>query len=181
MKDKTIYYYDELIKIAKSKKWCISSSCTTCRCFQFREAIKLMLNIDKEKFIDSIYNTKFSKNSSFFFVESVMQLFVVLKEEEKIKILEYWINRKDLNTDILDHLYFYIVKYYLNNKVGQIWISKCIDTAINEKNISLTESIILSLKERSKNYLKLTNLIAELSIQSSTIQRLNYKYKITTI
>lgn len=110
-----------------------------------------------------------------------MQLFVVLNEEEKIKILEYWINRKDLKTDILDHLYFYIVKYYLNNKVGQIWISKCIDTAINEKNISLTESIILSLKERSKNYLKLTNLIAELYIQSSTIQRLNNKYKITTI
>ena len=171
--------YDELIELAKINKWCVSSSCTTCRCIEFRNAVKQMQYFNREEFMHSIKNTKFGKHGNFYFVESTIQLFRELKNKEKIVILEYWINRKDISSNLLDYIFFYIAKYYLNNNIGQIWLKKCIDIAVKEKNISLTESLILSLKEGSKNYTKLTNLISELNFKSNIIEKLNIKYKIT--
>lgn len=148
----------------------------------FRNATEKMLRENREVFLKSMYDINFDRIENYHrFVAAVYQVFRFLNiSGEQRKILEHWINRPDLNSVAADFLLFYIVRDYLSYDIGQMWLAKCIEFAEHENNISLTESLLLSLKEKAKDNARLIKLASELSSHSNKIKNLLTKYSLAT-
>ena len=174
------YTFDELLQHAAENKWCVQTFCTTCGSTDFRKALESSISENEEAFVQSTCEFQFDRISSYHeFTAAVYHVFNQLRSSDgHFKILDYWIERPDLPVRVADYLFFYIVRSYSRSETGKRWLSKCIELAEKEKDISLTETLILSLRSRAQNHESLILLATELSTQSKKISNLIVKFSL---
>ena len=70
--------------------------------------------------------------------------------------MEAWLPKISDNIALADLILYKIVRYMRkDNAIRNNWIDRCIDIAINSRNFSLIESLLLVLKREAWNYRKL--------------------------
>ena len=167
-----------LLNKAKDNKWCVKSFCTTCGSRDFRNKVDEILDNDSDIFLESIKDYDFDFIENYYdFTDAVHLIFNAFRwPGHRDYILENWIDRDDLPLRLADYLLYYIVRYSYSDELKESWVAKCVRMAEVEKDISLTETLLLTLDDDSAKNPALIKLSIELSGKSDKIRKLLRKF-----
>jgi len=164
----------QLVQKANDNNWCTQPYCTTCGSKIYRvELNKLkgelggglvssLSDLDPNE-LTKIDNWRGSIKIAFMELPFITQI---------DGIIESWLSKINLNIHFTDFILFYIINNCsLDSQVRTKWITRCIDIALNEKDFSLTESLILVLGNDAPNYPALIKLGKSFSKSSKQMSR----------
>lgn len=177
------YNFDTLLQTAQKKKWCVEYICTTCGSRDFRNEVERFLKEDRQEFLKSLYDYDFEQIESYDkFTTAIYLVFYHLRlTGEQSKILLHWIERNNLPIRLADYILYHIARYSMNQQVKEKWLTKCLEFAISNHDTSLTETLLLSLKQEASNYPELLKLASDFSKSSNKIKNILTKFSLTTI
>ncbi len=163
-----------LVKKANENNWCIRFFCTTCGAHDFRNALKDIGNplggglVKALKEINPGQLMELNNWKDALLIAVFDLPFMVQREE----VLKEWIPVSTNNLNFTDYIVFKVVGLLpRNNKTRQQWIRKCIDIAVDTRDFSLTESLILVLRDEAKKYPRLLEIANEYAKTSGQMKR----------
>ena len=180
MPEETVRDIQTLLKKAKDNKWCVEFVCTTCGSGDFRKEVDSILDYNSDVFLQSVYEFDFKNiENQHEFTKAIYRIFQELKwPGQRNSILEHWIERDDLPLRSADYFLYYIVRYTHNVDLKQRWITKCLNFAKTERDVSLTETLLDTLKQDSIKNSELISLATEVADTADKIRKLVQKFSL---
>ena len=174
---------NEIIYKAHEQNWCVTPYCTTCGSREYRNALRelsgplggglanALADIDLQE-ISLLPNWQDA------LLVAIMDLPISQQVED---VLNAWLPKISGHVALADLILHKIVRYMRKDNVTRNnWIEHCIDIAINSRNYSLIESLLLVLRREAWDYRKLIAIAKEYSyssVQMDRVLRNSYKLK----
>ncbi len=164
----------EIIRKAHEQNWCVTPYCTTCGAHEYRTALKELsgpLGGGLEDALSDIDLQEISllPNWQDALIIAITDLPLLQQAED---VLEAWLPKISDHVALADLILYKIVRYMRkDNATRNNWIKRCIDIAINSRNFSLIESLLLVLRREAWNHRKLIAIAKEYSYSSAQMDR----------
>lgn len=173
----------DIIRKANEQKWCVTPYCSTCGAHEYRNALRELSGpmggglANALEDID-LHEITWLPNWQDALLVAIMDLPISQQVEG---VLEAWLPKISGHIVFADLILYKIVRYMRkDNATKNNWIVRCIDIAINSRNFSLIESLLLVLRREAWNYRKLIAIAKEYSYSSAQMDRVlrnSYKLK----
>ena len=179
---KSNHLYEIIIK-AHEQKWCVTPYCTTCGSREYRDALKELSGPLGGRLADALADIDLQEISLLPNWQDALLVAVMdLPLSQQVEgVLEAWLPKISDHVALADLILYKIVRYMRKDNVTRNnWIERCIDIAINSRNFSLIESLLLVLRREVWNYRKLIAIAKEYSHSSAQMDRVlrnSYKLK----
>jgi len=164
----------DIIRKAHEQKWCMTPYCTTCGAREYRNLLKdlagplggglanALADINPQD-LTSIPNWQDA------LIIALIDLPISLQVEG---VLKAWLPKTTDNIFFADFVFYEIVRYLpKDNKTRNIWIEHCMTMALNTKDFSLIESLILVLRQDALKYSELIAIAKEYAKTSAQMRR----------
>lgn len=162
-----------LIK-ANQENWCIRFFCTTCVNQEFRNALKEIsgpLGGELIRALKEIEPRHLMDLENWKGAISIAICDLPFLEQRE-KVLKEWLSISKINLHFTDYVFFKIVNLLpRNNETRLEWIQKCLEIALETRDFSLTESLILVLQDEATKYPQLLEIAHEYARTSSQMKR----------
>lgn len=165
----------DLIREGTDRKWCMTPYCTTCGSRDYRSKLKELAgplggplaNALEEIDIDEL--TSISKWQDGLLI-AIIDLPIAIKVDG---VLKAWLPKAIENIRFADFVLFKIVRYLPGHSdTRREWINTCRSMAVNSKDCSLVESLILVLGQDAKSHPELLEIATELAKTSPQMRRI---------
>lgn len=168
----------EILREAAKHKWCVKPSCTTCGALKFRSALRSIHGVVDNTLVDDLINIDVCELISFPNWDDAIEITIgTLSLNQKIVLLESWLLHIAGSTLFFDTILYKIIRNLPEEyPVRTQWIAKCIDLALETRNFSLVESLILTLRWKAVQYKEFITIANELAAESSQMQRVLKRY-----
>ena len=164
----------DIIRKANEQKWCVTPYCSTCGAHEYRNALRELSGpmggglANALEDID-LHEITWLPNWQDALLVAIMDLPISQQVEG---VLEAWLPKISGHIVFADLILYKIVRYMRkDNATRNNWIERCIDIAINSRNFSLIESLLLVLRREVWNYRKLIAIAKEYSYSSAQMDR----------
>lgn len=161
----------DIVMRAATERWCVQPYCTTCGARQYRKALWDLGN-------DGLDNALAELEPVILVREERWQdaLLVAIIDVGSISRLEAvlgsWLPRISTNIEFADFVLFKIVRRFPSgNNIRKAWIGQCITLAKEKKNLSLIESLLLTLGKKALEYPEIIDMAKGFAIESKQIRR----------
>jgi hypothetical protein len=172
----------DIISKAHEQNWCVTPYCTTCGAQEYRNALRELSGSMGGGLADALADIDLQEisllpNWKDALLVAIMDLPISQQVED---VLNAWLPKISDHIALADLLLYKIVRYMIkDNATRNNWIERCIDIAINSKNFSLIESLLLVLKRDAWDYPKLIAVAKEYANSSAQMERaLRNSYKL---
>ncbi len=148
--------------------------CTTCGSREYRNALKELSAPLGGGLADALADIDLQEisllpNWQDALLVAIMDLPISQQVED---VLEAWLPEISGHIVFADLILYKIVRYMRkNNATRNKWIDRCIDIAINSRNFSFIESLLLVLRRDAWDYPKLIAIAKEYSYSSTQMDR----------
>lgn len=164
-----------IVREATRLKWCTTLHCTTCGATEYRKALRNLGGALGGPLADSLADLDLKEITKLpNWQDAVLIALMELSSSIQVEgILNAWISKsKDDDIDVLDLILFKVIKNLPPNNLLRVqWISRCIKLAIQTKNPSLVESLVLVLKHEFVNNSELFAIASDIARDSKQMQR----------
>jgi len=171
----------EIILKAHEQNWCVTPYCTTCGSSEYRNALKELSGPLGGGLADALADIDLQEisllpNWQDALLVAIMDLPILQQVED---VLNAWLPKISDHIALADLILYKIVRYMRkDNATRNNWIVRCIDIAINSRNFSLIESLLLVLRREAWDHRKLIAIAKEYSYSSAQMDRvLRNSYK----
>lgn len=164
----------DIIRKAQEQKWCMTPYCTTCGSREYRNSLKdlagplggglanALADINPQE-LASIPNWQDA------LLVAIIDLPISLQVEG---VLKAWLPKTTDNLFFADFALYKVVRQFpKDNETRTRWIESCMAIALNTKNFSLIESLILVLQQDTLNYPDLIIIAKEYAETSAQMRR----------
>ena len=163
-----------IIHKAHEQSWCVTPYCTTCGSSKYRNALQELSGPSGGGLVDALADIDLQEISLLPNWQDALIIAItdlpLLQQVEGV--LEAWLPKISDNIALADLILYKIVHYMRkDNVMRNNWIERCIDIAINSRNFSLIESLLLVLRREAWNYRKLIAIAKEYSYSSAQMDR----------
>ncbi len=183
MNNKTSNPLYEIIRKAHEQNWCVTPCCTTCGAHEYRAALQELSGPLGGGLADALVDIDLKEfsllpNWQDALIIAITDLSLLQQLED---VLDAWLPKISGHIVFADLILYKIVRYMRkDNATRNNWIVRCINIAINSRNFSLIESLLLVLRREAWNYRKLIAIAKEYSYSSAQMDRVlrnSYKLK----
>ncbi|GEM_PF-2426707 len=164
----------DIIRKAHEQNWCVTPYCTTCGSREYRNAIKELSGPLGGGLADALADIDLQEISLLpNWQDALLVAIMDLPISQQVDgVLEAWLPKMSDHVAFADLILYKIVHYMRkDNVMRNNWIERCIDIAINSRNFSLIESLLLVLRREAWNYRKLIAIAKEYSYSSAQMDR----------
>ena len=172
-----------IIRTAHEQNWCVTPDCTTCGSSEYRNALRELSSPLGGRLADALADIDLREISLLHnWQDALLVAIMDLPISQQVEgVLEAWLPKISGHIVFADLILYKIVRYMRkDNATRNNWIERCIDIAINSRNFSLIESLLLVLRREVWNYRKLIAIAKEYSYSSAQMDRVlrnSYKLK----
>ena len=164
----------QLVKRAQDLKWCTQPYCTTCGSLEYRNELKKLsgdLGGGLSNALSDLDPNEITEIDNW--ADALIVAFIDLPFSLQAEgILKSWYPKIRVNINFTDLVLFKIVRCFpKENEVRKKWISECISIALEKKDFSLVESLILLLGKDTFNYPELLELGKKFAATSDQMKR----------
>ena len=164
----------DIISKAHEQKWCVTPYCTTCGSREYRNALQELSGPLGGGLANALADIDLQEISLLpNWQDALLVAIMDLPISQQVEgVLEAWLPKISDNIALADLILYKIVRYMRkDNAIRNNWIDRCIDIAINSRNFSLIESLLLVLRREAWNYRKLIAIAKEYSYSSAQMDR----------
>ena len=164
----------DIMKEGNKRNWCMTLYCTTCGSKEYRNKLKELAGPLGGPLADALAEIDIDELTTISnWQDGLLIAINDLPMSMQVEgILEAWLPRIDENIRFADYILFKLVKCFpKKNKTRMNWINTCITVAIDSKDFSLVESLILVLGQDAKKHSKLITMAKNLASTSVQMKR----------
>ena len=164
----------ETIRKAHEQNWCLTPYCTTCGAHEYRNALRELSGSMGGGLADALADIDLQEISLLpNWQDALLVAIMDLSFSQQIEgVLDSWLPKISDHIVLADLILYKMVRYMRkDNATRNKWIECCIDIAINSRNFSLIESLLLVLRREAWNYRKLIAIAKEYSYSSAQMDR----------
>lgn len=172
----------DIIRKAHEQKWCVTPYCTTCGAREYRNALRELSGSMGGDLADALADIDLQEisllpNWQDALLVAIMDLPISQHVED---VLNAWLPKISDHIVFADLILYKIIRYMRkDNATRSNWIERCIDIAINSRNFSLIESLLLVLRRDAWDYPKLIAIAKEYAKTYAQMERaLRNSYKL---
>jgi len=164
----------DIIRKADEQNWCVTPYCTTCGAREYRNALRELSGPLGGGLADALAEIDLQEISLMpnwrnALLTAIMDLSFLPQLEGA---LNAWLPKISDNVVFADFILYKIVRYMRkDNTTRNDWITRCIDIAINSRNFSLVESLLLVLRRDAWDHPKLIAIAREHANASEQMER----------
>ena len=177
MAEQSINPFLELLHFALKKKWCYHPSCTTCGGGHFRSELQRLDNELGGLLADAISEVNLDELTSI--PEWNDAIWIALRElplPRANSVLDYWLVRSKDDLRLFDVILYKLVRFLPEEHPSRVqWIGKGIALAVETRDYSLTESLLLTLRDKAVQHEQLMHLAMQIATTSEEMQRILQK------
>ena len=174
MNHKKINPLYDIISKAHEQKCCVTPYCTTCDSREYRDALKELSGPMGGGLANAIADIDLQDISLLPNWQDALLIAIMdLPLSQQVEgVLEAWLPKISDHIVFADLILYKIIRYMRKDNVtSNNWIERCIDIAINSRNFSLIESLLLVLRRDAWDYPKLIAVAKEYSHSSAQMDR----------
>jgi len=164
----------DIIRKAHELKWCMKPYCTTCGAHDYRNSLKELAGSLGGGLVDALADINPQDIASIpnwqdALLVAIIDLPFPLQVEGVLKV---WLPKTTDNIFFADCAIYKIVRHLpKDNETRRRWIEHCMTMALNTKNFSLIESLILVLRQDALNHSELIAIAKEFAKTSAQMKR----------
>lgn len=164
----------ELLRRAEEQNWCVQPYCTTCGARDFRSALREISGELGGPLVDALADLNLNELTSYAKWDDAIVIAVrtLPLSSQVISLLEAWLSRAIENVRFFDVVLFKFVRHLPEKyTIKEQWITKGISIAVRTKDFSLTESLILILRDKAVQHEQLIQLAKQFAADSKQMRR----------
>ena len=164
----------EAVRQAAERNWCVQPYCTTCGTGDFRAALHTIGGQLGGPLADALGSVSLRELTSLPHWSGAIELAVreLPLPGQMTSLLESWLDRSDENIRFFDVVLYKLVRHLTKgHPLRERWIAKGIALAVQTRDFSLVESLVLMLRGRAVQHRQLVDLAKEFAAESTQMQR----------
>ncbi len=170
MTQPTVNSFLKALRQAAKENWCVQPYCTTCGAREFRSALRQVGGELGGPLADALADVNLDELTSLPKWNDAIE--IVPLPGQAISLLERWLARADENIRFFDVVLYKLVRYLPEeHPVRAQWIAKGIAFAVETRDFSLVESLILTLRGKAVQHEQLMHLAKQFAVGSKQMQR----------
>lgn len=162
------------LKKAQEKNWCTKFLCTTCGAIEFRTELQNISGEERLLLVDDLKEINIAElekqpnwKGGLLIALHDLQIKALIDE-----ILDTWLSIKTEHLIFYDFVLFKVINNLpKQNPVRSRWINRCAELALETKDFSLVESLILVLESDAIGYPELISIANEYAKKSMQMKR----------
>lgn len=156
---------------ALAQNWCLQPYCTTCGAREFRFALREVGGELGGPLADALADVSLDELTSLPKWDGAVEI-AVRDLPFSGSVLECWLARADENLRFFDFVLYKLVRYLPEgHPLRTKWVTQALSLATQTRDFSLTESLILTLRESAFAHNDLIEIAKELARESSQMRR----------
>jgi hypothetical protein len=164
----------DIIRKANEQKWCMTPYCTTCGSREYRKALKDLSGPLGGGLANALCDINFQEITSIpNWQDALLVAIIDLPISMQVGgVLKAWLEKTGSNIFFIDLVLYKIVRHLpKNNETRNLWIDHCMTMALNTKDFSLVESLILLLRKDALSHSELIAIAKEYAKTSAQMRR----------
>ena len=164
----------DALRRAEEQNWCVQPSCTTCGARDFRSALRTIGGELGGPLADALADVNVDELTSFAKWDDAIEIAVrdLPLPSQATSLLESWLPRAEENVRSFDVVLYKLARYFPEeHPVKAQWIAKGIALAVQTRDFSLVESLILTLRGKAVQHEELISLAKQFAVESKQMQR----------
>ena len=164
----------DIMKEGSERNWCMTLYCTTCGSKEYRKKLKELAGPLGGPLANALSEIDIKELTAIPNWQDALLIAINdLPPSMQVEgVLKAWLPGIANNIRFADYILFKLVKYMdRNSETRTDWINSCIDVAIETKDFSLTESLVLVLGQNSKEHSELISTAKKLVTSSAQMKR----------
>jgi hypothetical protein len=174
MTQPTVNSFLKALRQAAKENWCVQPYCTTCGAREFRSALRQVGGELGGPLADDLADVNLDELTSLPKWNEAIEIAVrdLPLPGQATSLLERWLTRADENIRFFDVVLYKLVRYLPQEHTVQAqWIAKGIALAVETRDFSLVESLILTLRGKAVQHEQLMYLAKQFTAGSKQMQR----------
>lgn len=170
----TINSFLKVLHRAAKENLCVDPYCTTCGARKFRSALRQVGGELGGPLADALADVNLDELTSLPKWAEAIEIAIrdLPLPGQSISLLEHWLARANENIRFFDIVLYKIVRYLPEeHPIRAQWISKGIVFAVETRDFSLVESLILTLRGKAVLHEELMHLANQFAARSKQMQR----------
>lgn len=163
----------DLLRTADQKQWCVKPFCTTCGAAEYRSALS-KLAFDPLGPLFFLLNEVTEADIAWFaeWQDALLVAFMsLLLPRQAEDVLAAWVNRPANDLRLTDFVLFRIVRRMAPSALRQEWIDRGIGMALQSRDFSLVETLLIVLGSQAKEHPQLLRVAEDIAIDSRQMRR----------
>lgn len=139
----------DIIRKAYEQNWCVMPYCTTCGAHEYRNALRELSGPLGGGLADALVDIDLQEISLLSnWQDALLVAIMDLPISQQLEgVLAAWLPKISDHVALADLILYKIIRYMRkDNATRNNWIERCMDIAINSRNFSLIESLLLVLR-----------------------------------
>lgn len=164
----------DIIRKAQEQKWCVTPYCTTCGSREYRNSLKNLAGTLGGELANALADINPEELPSIQHWQDALLIAIIdLPISLQVEgVLKAWLPKANNNLFFADFALYKVVRQFpKDNETRNLWIGNCMATALNTKNFSLIESLILVLQQDTLNYPDLIAIATKYAKTSAQMRR----------
>jgi hypothetical protein len=164
----------DIIRKANEQKWCMTPYCTTCGSREYRKALKDLSGPLGGGLANALCDINFQEITSIPNWQNALLVAIIdLPISMQVGgVLKAWLEKTGSNIFFIDLVLYKIVRHLpKDNETRNLWIDHCMSVALNTKDFSLVESLILVLRQDALDHSELISIAKEYAKTSAQMRR----------
>ena len=163
------------IRTALECSWCMTAYCTTCGNHEYRNALRKIggpLGGTLADALEAIEPREITRLPNW--QNAIHVAILTLPISVQVSgVMEAWLSRAYEDVDFTDFILFAIIRrsYPKSSHIRQQWIDECTRMAVETEHFSLTESLLIVLRERAQDLPKLVEIGRRHAMKSEQMRR----------
>jgi len=164
----------DIIRKAHEQNWCVTPYCSTCGAHEYRNALRELSGPMGGGLANALEDIDLHEITGLpNWQDALLVAILDLPISQQVEnVLNAWLPKISDHVALADLILYKIIRYMRkDNATRNNWIERCIDIAINSRNFSLIESLLLVLRREAWDYRKLIAIAKEYSHSSPQMDR----------
>lgn len=164
----------DIIKKAREQKWCTTPYCTTCGSREYRNSLKDLAGSLGGGLANALAEINPHELISIPDWQDALRVAIIdLPISLQVEgVLKSWLPKITDNIFFADFALYKIVRYLPpDNEIRNKWIELCMSMALNTKNFSLIESLLLVLRHKALDHPDIILIATEYAKTSAQMRR----------
>lgn len=166
----------DIIREASNRKWCMQPYCTTCGSLDYRNKLKEFSGPLGGPQADALVDIDINELTHIPDWQGGLLIAIIdlpMRSMQVDGILRAWLAKAIGNIQFADFVLFKIARILpKHSDTRRDWINTCMAMAIDSKDFSLVESLILVLGQDAKNHAELMSIAADHAKTSAQMRRM---------
>lgn len=164
----------DIMREGNSRKWCMTPYCTTCGSLEYRSMLKELAGPFGGPLANALQDIDINELTSVpNWQDGLLIAIIDLPISMQVDgILKTWLPKAVANIRFADYVLFKIVRCLSReSNTRREWIKLCLEMAVETKDFSLIESLVLVLGQDAKNFPELITISTDHARISGQMKR----------